>query len=413
MSRILGACLAASLLAAAAGTARADDLDRLKLRLNGHVSLVGAYVDQTNMVGLDQVALAVDTGLFGTAVLPLDGGGEIGGRVAVDLDYATNFDSTLNDAGSSDILEELWLYWEGRLGRVQLGLMDGAADILGFGVPQVSRSIRADNAEVFLLGYPCSALCSSDPQRPGSLFSPNGMQLRSDIHGSDDFLKIMYSTPVFQGFRFAVSFAPDGTRDPGELFDDGVQFDNEQANIWDFAANYQRTFGDVDLGLSAGYVTGENVNNSSPGFYGDVEEFGAAIKLGYREWTAGAAYRNTNVSGGGPIVQGLFRSNVFDDRYTDIWSFGLTYERGPWMFGATYITAEEELPDPDEIQDGSGLQFAAGYTFNENVRITGGYQHFEFQGPANSCLTDEGGTGFPPCDTLDGNVGYVETTFSF
>lgn len=411
MSRILGACFVASLLAAA-GAARADDFDRLKLRLNGHVSLVGAYIDQTNMAGLDHGALALDTGLFGTAVLPLDGGGEIGGRIAVDLDYATNFDSFLNDAGASDVVEELWLYWEGRLGRVQLGLMDGAADILGFGVPQVSRSVRADNAEVFLLGYPCAALCSSEPQLPGSLFSPNGMQLRSDIHGSDDYLKIMYSTPVFHGFRFAVSFAPDGTRDPGELFDDGVPDDNEQANIWDIAANYQRTLGDVDLGLSAGYVTGENVNNSSV-LFGDVEEWGAAVKLAYREWTAGVAYRETNVSGGGPIVQGLFTSNVYENERTDIWSFGLTYECGPWMFGATYITAEEELLASTDIQDGSGLQFAAGYTFNENVRITGGYQHFEFQGPANSCVTDEGGLGFPPCDTLDGDVGYVETTFSF
>jgi hypothetical protein len=410
MSRIAGACLVAMLLIAV-GHARADDFDRLQLRLNGHASVVGAYVDQTNMGGLDQGVLAVDTGLYGTAVLPLDGGGEIGGRISFDLDYATNFDDTLNDAGSSDVLEELWLYWEGRLGRVQLGLMDGAADILGYGVPQVSRSIRADNPEVFLLGYPCSLFCSSAPQFPGSLFSPNGMQLRSDIHGSDDYLKIMYSTPVFHGFRFAVSFAPDGTRDPGQLFGDD-EF-NEQANIWDFAASYARTVGALDFGLSAGYVTGENVNNTFAPFFGDVEEWGAAAKLAYREWTAGIAYRSTNVSGGGPIVQGLFTSNVFEDEYTDIWSFGLTYERGPWMFGATYIVAEEELLFTTAVQDGSGLQFAAGYTFNENIRLTGGYQHFEFEGPSNSCITDTGGIFFPPCDTLDGDVGYLETTFSF
>jgi hypothetical protein len=390
-----------------AGLAHADALDRVQLRLNGHASFVGAYVDQSNMDGLDEGVLAIDTGLYGSAVLPLDGGGEVGGRVAVDLDYATNFDSFLNDAGSSDVVEELWLYWEGRLGRVQLGLMDGAADVLGYSVPQVSRSIRADNPEVFLLGYPCRLFCSSDPQRPGSLFSPNGMQLRSDIHGSDDYLKIMYATPVMSGFRFAVSFAPDGTRDPGQLFgDDEV---NEQANIWDFAASYVRSFGEVDLGLSAGYVTGENVNNTFVGFFGDVEEWGGAAKLGYREWTLGAAYRSTNVAGGGPIVQG-FDSNVFDDEYTDIWSFGLTYERGPWMLGATYIMAEEELLFTTAEQEGSGLQFAAGYAFNEMIRITGGYQHFEFDGPINNCFTDAGGFG---CDTLDGDVGYLETTFSF
>ena len=407
MVRFAGASLLAA-VALSAGLAHADEtFDRLQLRLNGHANVVGAYVDQTNQDGLDEGVLAVDTGLFGSAILPLDGGGEVGGRIALDLDYASNFDSFLNDAGSADVLEELWFYWEDKFGRLQFGLVDGAADVLGFGVPAVSRSIRVDNPEVFLLGYPCDLFCSSDPQQPGSLFSPNGMQLRSDIHGSDDYLKIMYVTPTFDGFRFAVSFAPDGTRDPGQLFgDDEI---NEQGNVWDLAASYVGTFGPVDLGLSAGYVTGENVNNTNPGFLGDLEEWGGAVKLGYAEWTLGAAYRSTNVAGGGPVVPG-FIANVFADETTDIWSFGLTYERGPWMLGANYIMSEEELPFFTEDQEGSGLQFAAAYTFNETIRLGAGYQHFEFEGPFDVCLTDTGQFG---CDTLDGNIGYLETTFSF
>lgn len=403
MSRIAGATLIAAL--AASGAAQAEDFERLQLRLNGQANVVGAYVDQSNQDGLDDGVLAVDTGLFGSAILPLDGGGEIGGRIALDLDYASNFDSMLNDAGSTNVLGELWLYGEGRFGRVQVGLMDGAADIFGLGVPQVSRSIRADNPEVFLLGYPCDVSCSSDPQAPGSLFSPNGMQLRSDLLGSDEYLKIMYSTPVMNGFRFGVSFAPDGTRDPGQLFGDDEL--NEQGNIWDFAASYLTTLGVVDLGVSAGYVTGENVN---PTFArGDLEEWGGAVRLGYAEWTLGAAYRSTNIAGGGPVVRGVF-GNVFEDETTDIWSFGLTYERGPWMFGANYITANEELAFWSEDQEGSGLQFAGAYTINEFIRIGAGYQHFEFEGPFDACATDTGQFG---CDTLDGDVGYLETSFSF
>jgi outer membrane protein OmpU len=404
MVRLAGASFLAA-VALSTSFAQADDLERLQLRINGQANLVGAYVDQTNQDGLDDLVFAVDTSLLGSAILPLDGGGEIGGRIAFDFDYASNFDSMLNDAGSTNVLGELWLYGEGRFGRVQVGLMDGAADIFGLGVPQVSRSIRADNPEVFLLGYPCDALCSSDPQAPGSLFSPNGMQLRSDLLGSDEYLKIMYSTPVMNGFRFGVSFAPDGTRDPGQLFgDDEI---NEQGNIWDFAASYLTTFGDVDLGLSAGYVTGENVN---PTFArGDLEEWGGAVRLGYAEWTVGAAYRSTNIAGAGPVVRGVF-GNVFEDETTDVWSFGLTYERGPWMFGANYITADEELAFWSEDQEGSGLQFAGAYTINENIRLSAGWQRFEFEGPFDVCFTDTGQFG---CDTLDGDIGYLETSFNF
>lgn len=406
----VGKCLAVVALVASCGLARADAFDRLQLRLNGSASVVGAYVDQSNMDGLDQGVFAVDTSLLGSAVLPLDGGGEIGGRAAFGFDYASNFDSMLNDAGSTNVLDELWLYGEFNFGRLQVGLVDGIADIMGLGVPSVSRAIRVDNPEIYLLGYPCDLLCSSDSQAPGALFSPNGMQLRTDIHSSDDFNKLIYVTPSFGGLRFGVSFTPDGTRDPGQLFgDDEI---NEQANIWDFGLNYVTTFGAVDFGVSAGYVTGENVNNTAPGFFDDVEDYGAAARLGYLEWTLGAAYRRTNVAGGGPVVQGS-AANIFDGLYTDIWSVGLTYERGPWMLGANYITADEELPFDIVNQDGSGVQVAAGYTFTENIRLTGGYQRFDFEGPNNSCTTDNGGIFFPNCDTLDGDVGYLETTFSF
>ena len=161
---------------AGASLARADTFDRLQLRLNGHASVVGAYVDQSNMDGLDQGVFAIDTGLLGSASLPLDGGNEIGARIAFDVDYASNFDSFLNDAGSSNVLDELWLYWEGNFGRFQIGLDDGSARILGLVPPSVTQSIRVDNPEVFLLGYPCKLLCSSG--RPGlSPWHPAGRHL--------------------------------------------------------------------------------------------------------------------------------------------------------------------------------------------------------------------------------------------
>jgi hypothetical protein len=403
MLRLLS--IAAAALALSVGFASADDdLDRVILKLNGHITGVGGVIDQSLMGDLDDAAFAVDTGLFGSLVLPLDGGGEIGGRVAVDLDYTTHTDTFLNDAGRSDILEELWLYWEnGRYGRIQLGLMDGAADVLGLTPPSVSSAIRVDNPEVYLLAFPCQEpFCFSDiPGAAGSLFNPSGMQLRSDVHGSDNFLKIMYVTPDFDGFRFGVSYAPDGTRYLGDLF--GSDGFNEQTNIVDIAASYTGTLGAVDLGLSIGYVFGDNAN---PRFLSDddLEDFGAAIKLGHREWTLGAAYRLTNVAGGGPVIQTEFGNNVIKGEQTETWSFGLMYEAGPWAASANYITMTEELGFGD--QDGSGLQFALGYTINEDFRVTGGYQHYEFE-------RDFGFCGFGGCTDLDANVGYVETTFSF
>jgi hypothetical protein len=71
--------------------------------------------------------------------------------------------------------------------------------------------------------------------------------------------------------------------------------------------------------------------------------------------------------------------------------------------------SDEELVFSDK-QQGNGFQVAGAYTFHENLRLSAGYQSFEFEGPFGGCLTDFGAFA---CDTLDGKIGYVETTFSF
>jgi hypothetical protein len=213
----------------------------------------------------------------------------------------------------------------------------------------------------------------------------------------------MYVTPVFDGIRIAISYTPDGSRDLDDLF--GPDEPNEQTDIVDIAASYAGSLGEVDLALSIGYVMGNLVN---PSFGADdLEDFGAAIKLGYREWTAGVAYRQTNVAGGGPVLQNLFSSNVFADDVTEVWSYGVMYENGPWAASVNYITMTEDIGLSTDAQEGSGLQFALGYTINESFRVTGGYQRYEFD------ETPFGGCSVFGCTDLDANVGYVETTFSF
>ena len=101
------AIMLATMLAPCSAFAAETNLGPLVLKLNGQVSVIGAVVDQSNMVGLDQAVLAFDSGLFGSASLPIDGVGEIGMRATLDVDYATNFDSLLNDAGTSNLLREL------------------------------------------------------------------------------------------------------------------------------------------------------------------------------------------------------------------------------------------------------------------------------------------------------------------
>jgi len=404
MSKALMFGVVGSIALASSAQAAQTHFGELNLKLSGYGTLVGAVVDQSNQAGLDNAVGAI----VGSAWIDSDAE-EYGAVVALDIDYASNFNSSLNDAGSSTILNQAWIYMDSPYGRLEVGQEDGAARVLGVHPPSVSGSVRVDNPEVFLLGYPCKSFCGSDPQQPGSIFSPNGMQLRSDIHSSDVWLKIAYFTPRVSGFQLGVSYTPDGSRRLGDFFGGGQDQHNKQSNVFDVAVNYIATVGAVDVGASAGYVTGQSEINDSPGFFGNVWDWGGAVNLGYREWTAGAAYRRTNVAGGGPVEEGLFLSNVYDGNDTEIWSAGLTYATGPWAFGVDYITSREQLPFSRD-QNGKGMEGSIGYTFDEHIRLVGGYQHFQFDGPFGVCLTDAGGGG---CDSLDANVGFVETKFSF
>jgi len=406
--------LSVASLIAMSGVANAvqTKLGDVNLKLSGYGTLVGEGIDQSNMAGLDSIAGAIDTSLVGAAWIDSDGE-EFGAVIALDIDYASNFRTFLNDQGDSTILNQAWIYADSPYGRLQVGQQDGAARVLGLRPPSVSGSVRIDNPEIFLLGYPCQNLCSNKPQRPGSIFAPNGMQLRSDIHGSDVWLKIAYYTPRISGFQFAVSYTPDGSRNLGDFFGDGLDQHNKQSNVFDLGLNYLATWGDVDVGASVGYVTGKSEINDGFGLFADMRDWGAGVNVAYREWSAGVSYRNTNMAGGGPEVHAPFASNVLNGKQTETWSAGLKYETGPWSFGANYIRSTEDLVFTTARQQGEGVEAAIGYVLDEHIRFDGGYQHFQFDGPHGNCQTDKGGVSFPQCDTLDANVGFVESKFSF
>jgi hypothetical protein len=118
-------------LAHAAQTKMGD----VNLKLSGYATLVGEGIDQTNMSGLDSAVGAIDTSLVGAFWIDGDDGIEVGGVIALDVDYATNFDSSLNDQGDSTVLNEAWIYADTPYGRLQVGQQDGVARVLGMKPP--------------------------------------------------------------------------------------------------------------------------------------------------------------------------------------------------------------------------------------------------------------------------------------
>ena len=407
----------------------------------GHLS--GYLIDQDDVPGGDvnDFGFAGEGRVWGRAKTVTDEGIEYGLRAQ--LRFQSSEAKYSNDLveGAPDFVDEVWAYVQTAFGRVTIGLEDGAADSAGIYSPTASDINRIDDARHYPVQDPTLSAFTA--------FSPNGAHPRTDLNGSGDSLKIIYYSPRLIGVQISGSYTPTLTRGFNDLFDDN-RFD-EQGDIWEVGLNYQGTLSGFDVGIYGGYVSGSNERQSptvglnvvaqplnpiiGPSVFNasitpdDLEEWGAGAQVGYEGFKVGGSYRETNIAGAAGLAdKALFPSTstgcsqiagcVLPDQKTRVWGAGITYETGPWRIGGGYVNLEEELPPifdnslggpavrRDLTQDAQGWTGAISYEFDENLQIAGGYQHYDFEGPANACVT-------AVCDTLDAGLAYIQTSITF
>lgn len=408
----------------------------------GHFS--GYLIDQDDVPGGDvnDFGFAGEGRVWGRAKTVTDEGIEYGLRAQ--LRFQSSEAEFSNDLvrGAPEFVDEIWAYVQTAFGRVTIGLEDGAADSAGIYSPTASDINRIDDPRHYPVQDPTLSSFTA--------FTPNGAHPRTDLNGSGDSLKIIYYSPRLIGVQISGSYTPTLTRGFNDLFDDD-RFD-EQGNIWEVGLNYQGTLSGFDVGIYGGYVSGSNeretvglilpvtaanLNTGAPTTFAslpftpdDLEEWGAGAQVGYEGFKIGGSYRETNIAGAAGLAdKPIFPSMstgcstiagcVLPDQKTRVWGAGITYETGPWRIGGGYVNLEEELPPfidatnrvlgarrRDLTQDAQGWTGAISYEFDENLQIAGGYQHYDFDGPANACVT-------AVCDTLDAGLAYIQTSITF
>jgi predicted porin len=430
---------AVSLLALAAATASSEDI---RYSYGGAGSLSGYWIDQDEVLPneLNNYGFAAEGKVWGKASILTDSGWEYGVRGQLRFQSSEHEFSNDHIRGAPDFVDEVYLFVETLFGGVVLGLEDGAADQAGIFSPTASEINRIDDPRAYPLQDPLSSSFAA--------FMPNGAHMRTDLNGSGDAFKIIYRSPRLIGVQLSGSYTPELTRGLNDLFDGDDDWD-EQSNIWEVGLNYQGSLSSFDVGFYAGYVAGYNEREtvghsvdffaarlsdgaatlftSDPFTPDDLEEYGAGAQVAYEGLTVGGSYRVTNIAGASGLADKALGSLsvgcssvagcVLPDSQTTVWGAGVTYQTGPWKLGAGYVNLEEELPrftddstGPDVIreltQDAQGWTGAVTYEFDENLQLSAGYQHYDFDGPAGVC------TGVA-CDTLDADLAFVQTTMSF
>ena len=435
MTRIWPVLTAASLIALA-GPAAAGEWS---FDWGGQGNFSGYGIDEEEVATneLNSFGFAAEGKVWGRVKTVTDNGLEFGLRGQARFQSSEHEFSNDTIGGAPDVVDEVWLYMQSAFGRVTIGLEDGAGDSAGIYSPTVSDINRLDDARAFPLQDPLSNSFTA--------FAPNGAHIRTDLNASGDALKIIYYSPRLIGVQLSASYTPELTRGFNDLFKSNDDAD-KQGNIWEVGVNYQGSLSAFDVGFYAGYVAGTNedptvgrtvtitadkigvlgpTNFLSNAFTpGDLEEWGAGAQVAYEGLKVGGSYRVTNVAGGAGL-QDVHAASVgcqtlagcvLPDNHTTIWGAGVTYETGPWRVGAEYVDLEEELPTfldgatpRDLTQDATGWAGSIGYEFDENARVIVGYQHYSYEGPGGACVA-----GITPvCDTMDANLGYLQTSISF
>ncbi len=404
----------------------------------GYVNFSGYGVDQDSVPGSDvqDFGFAADAHVRGRAKVILDDGIELGVRAQLrfESDEARFSDDSIR--GAPRILDKFFIYGQHAFGRLSIGDDYGAAEQSGIFAPVVSEANRVDNPRHYIL---------QDPLRPSfTPYAPNGAHLRTDLNASGEAFKIMYASPRLIGVEIDVSYMPELTRGLNDLFNNEHELD-EQSNIWEANLSYQKSLGGFDFGAYAGYLTGKNEHPSvrmlqiiaprlsdgailpfSSNLFtpDDVQEYGAGAQVAYEGFKVGGSWRHTNIAGGGPLRDdnvsppastgcGQLGGCVLPNADTEIWSAGVTYETGPWQFGVNYANLTEQLPPFLDAgvtrhltQNGEAWQGTVGYEIANGVDLYAGYQRYSFSGPTGGC-------SLAACDSLQADVGFLQTAISF
>lgn len=271
--------------------------------------------------------------------------------------------------------DRAYVFGEGGFGRLQFGTMYSAAYLLHVSPPTAGWGIDdTDHDEAFAsingMGYPAS---------------PPYFVNRS--------MNITYLTPRISGFQAGVTFAPDQQNRENmdnrvatnlsrqtEVGRGGAEIDRDLQNIFGLGINYETSFEELSLAVSAGVETGKWNHGARESLAGDDKRAWSAssgLYLGFGDLEAGVAYNWTN---GG---MSSFRQHTL--------TAGLTYTIDRFTFGPSFGNTWERGSNSDDrsIQI---YEFGTTYAFAPGVNLVGSLQHARYDNGDLSSRFDGNGT---------------------
>jgi hypothetical protein len=261
-----------------------------------------------------------------------------------------------------DVIERLAGSARTGLGRIEIGITDGAGYSLAAGGPKVDPGISLDDPRTSLFRDPTTHRAVTD------MFA-----LRTQVGASSNYAKIVYTSPSLFGVQLALSFTPSEAKQLPFL-NAGPHVPGRQADFWEAALRYETEVG--PLSLSAyGAVAEGRAEHKLAGQEG-VSDLGAGLRADYPVTdeigvSLGGAYRQSNAHGfdvnqswqAGTTRAGHVSAAVTDEK----WTAGLEYGNG-------VADAVAGLPRLGL----NGLETSLGYKISDSASFSTGWQRLTY-----------------------------------
>jgi len=334
----------------------------LSVTLGGQASAAGFSADQPSATGLDQ------SGASGaaTATLNVERDYDSGLSLSLKSAFEVYHDRLSGDNYGSDLVQKVYGVAQTGLGRVEVGMTDGAAYALAVTGPVVDDATTLDNPNVTFFRDPTS----------GQAFI-NIFSLNSAVESSLNYAKISYYSPRLFGIQLGASFTPSEGKDVVPFLNSGPHVADRQENIWEGALSYSDSFGPYSLGFYGGLSVGHD-GAKTLGHAG-LTDWGLGTEIDYNinddvKLALGGAYRHAN-------------SDAFDinaalaQGQTNSAHLSTTLSVGPWIAGVEYGDGTAEGSPKLGVR---GYEASVGYVVNANLQATVGWQRLDYSRDAGT-----------------------------
>ncbi|HUL07436.1 MAG TPA: porin [Candidatus Acidoferrum sp.] len=235
----------------------------------------------------------------------LDNGLQVGARV--DLRGQTD---------NSDQIRDVYAYFSGGFGEVRFGDTGEAYAQMCYLVPSASTLFGADS--------------------PNFNFSNAGIAGYAATNGTcygldSNSTKVVYFSPIFDGFQFAASFTPDHSEDTRNTVDGAAtrfrDDPNQNSENVSFAGNFTHDFNGVHLVAGGGTSYSFN-KETNPQNVSDAHSYNGYVQVGYAGFTFGASTEKRDNFGESSADQWVY--GVGGTYNWDAWTVGLGWTRGDY-----------------------------------------------------------------------------------